>query len=87
MPENPSLVTPKIADLGEARKHSGLTYRALAAKIAAQGMPSTFGGVAKIFRGQPTSIQRAQAISQALGRPIQDLFTHGNGDPIGRHHV
>ena len=87
MPESPGLVIPRAENLTEARKESGLSYRALAHRLAEEGVPTNFGGLPKIFHGQPTSIGRAHAIAVVLGKPIQDLFTHGNGDPIGRHHV
>jgi len=36
-----------------------------------------------IAEGQPTSIERAEAIADALGAPVSRLFRHKNGDPIG----
>lgn len=36
-----------------------------------------------IGKGQPTSLERAEAIAEALGQPVGRLFRHKNGDPIG----
>ena len=87
MPESPGLVIPRAENLVKARKESGLTYRALARRLADEGIASNPGGLQKVFKGRSTSLERAPAIADVSGKPMQELFTHGNGDPIGRHHV
>ncbi len=39
--------------------------------------------VGQIMAGQPTSLERAEAIAEHYGQPVSVLFRHKNGDMIG----
>ncbi len=78
-----SLARPYVQELRRAQAASQISYRTIASRLTEKGIRTSTALIGKIMQGTHTTTERAEALSAMLGRPIIELFSHPNGDPIG----
>ena len=72
--------------LRQLKESSGLSLREISRRVAARGISFNRTKFPAILNGQTTSLERAEALADVFGVPVQAIFTHANGDPIGGGH-
>ncbi|MGM7423015.1 MULTISPECIES: helix-turn-helix domain-containing protein [unclassified Cellulosimicrobium] len=74
-------VIAKRGPLAAAIKKSGLSYRELQEKTGQSR--SAINNLVRDGQRYAMDEERAKALASVLGEPVERLFAHKNGDPLG----